>query len=395
MLFPRVRIALVALLAALSLGGCLTTGPVVPGRIFVLSDTVLSVVERSKVVNTTLPAELRLPTLGPTGEYLAGIVGEKLVLVGTTKAKPAMTPLTEVNQASLIAWAPAGDRLAVVTARESITIFDLKGNQGPVFQGFDAGIQSVIWSPDGAYLAVVTNAGGSNPTVWIADLASGQTRIAAKNAMAHTWAPDSKSLIFSVWEDRGPDRLAALRLPGETKVLFSEETLSAFRPDLAELLDKNNPSIYWAGWSPKGDVLTVNFKAAGPDPRYVSLTMDLDGKLLAAWILPVFPETQPNMFPPLPCSPGPAAWGLNQERLITRLTNPGCEGKVAILDAVSMKPLSELRTVPKSMVLTSPDGAWVALRNPDGERVEVTNLADSSKTVSLPVKGELLLWTKR
>lgn len=387
------RLAISAFVAALSLTGCLATGPAVPGQLYALSDTMLTVVEQSRPRTIALPAGLKLPALNPAGTQLAGIVDEQLVLIDTNKKEPAVTRVTEAPQSSLIAWSAASDRIALVQSHETITIVDTQGKRGQAFKDFEGDIQSVFWSPDGTRLAVTTSMTGTSPTVWIADLASGRTSIAAKNGQALAWAPDSKSLIVSFWDDRGADRVAALHFPGETKVLVSEEILSAFRPDLADLLAKNDPHTYWAGWSPKGDVLTVNLKAAGPDPRYVMLTMGPDGKLLGAWVLPVFPQA--NMFPPLPCSPGPAAWGLNQERLVTRLVNPGCEGKVAILDARTLEQIGELRTLPKSTVLTSPDGAWVAHRHPDGDTVDVTNLSDSTRKVSLPVTGELLLWVGR
>jgi hypothetical protein len=232
-------------------------------------------------------------------------------------------------------------------------------------------------------------------TVWIADVASGRTSIVAKNASLPVWAPDSKSLVFALWNDRPESRFALLPLGGEAKVLVSSETLSAVRPDLSALFSKNALQANWAGWSPKGDTLALTFKAAGADPRYVALTISPQGQLLNSWILPVFPDIQPNMTPPLPCAVGPMVWTPNQERLVAPLGNPGCKGSVAILDAKTLQKTGELSSLPLSNALVSSDGAWVALQNPDGNHLMVTNLTDSTQAVRLPVTGELLLWTNR
>lgn len=369
------------------------TGPAIPGRVMVLSDTALTVVERSKPRQVALPSDLRLPTLSPAGTHLAGVVGTQLVLIDTKKANPTAAPLTDAPQTALIAWAPGGDRLALADSGR-ITIVDTKGKRGPVIEGFTGDIRSVHWSPDEQHLAVeVGPLSATDRTVWIAAVAGGPPRIAAKNATVLAWAPDSRSLVAALYTDRGDNRVLALPLEGESKVLVSSESLAAARPELADMVAKNYLQAHWAGWSPKGDVLAVTFKAAGPDPRFVALTLSPQGQLLAAWVPPVFP--QPFMTPPLPCSVGRMMWALNQERLVAPMGNPGCDKTVALLHAQTLEKVGELTYQPLSGALVSPDGAWVALRNQDGKQLDIIHLSDSSRKVSLPVTGELLLWANR
>ena len=114
------------------------------------------------------------------------------------------------------AWSPAGDRLALVGQRGSVTVLDAQGRavavlpemKDPleVYKG-TAAIRQVAWSPDGKRLA----AGGPEPVVRVLDAATGQVvqelNGHAAPVLSVAWSPDGRRLasgdsggVAKIWD---------------------------------------------------------------------------------------------------------------------------------------------------------------------------------------------------
>jgi Tol biopolymer transport system component len=204
------------------------------------------------------------------------------------------------------------------------------GEPTPVDPRLPGTNQRPQWSPDGRYLAYRKRNGGSERTVAIRSMETGETRyIEAKANIGSSrpprWSPDGRSFLFNGWDDNGRGGLFQVDAQtGETR------TLTLFQ---------DNGESYWSDWAPDGK--SVYYRVDyGEESRIEAFDIESDvTRVLRSvrppdWIVMVWVDVSPD-------GQELAFWemGEDENRL---LVIPTAEGE-------SQKPPRELVTVEKGI----------------------------------------------
>lgn len=131
----------------------------------------------------------------------------------------AMTPedLYEISWLGECDISPDGERIAVVVTRmdresdsykSAIWVIDAAGGEPRQFTAGTKRDTSPRWSPDGAWLAFVSERGEDKPQLALISVAGGESRLATNlplGAGIPTWSPDGTRLAFSAKTGTPPD----------------------------------------------------------------------------------------------------------------------------------------------------------------------------------------------
>jgi signal transduction histidine kinase len=121
-------------------------------------------------------------------------------------AFPEETPLRTLEAATrvfMLAWTPAGDKLAVSTEDGDVYLWDLIRDNQRVLRGHSEPCIRLTFSPDGELLAT----GSRDGTTRLWDVAQGQTLVLANEGLAHVFSADGErigfwkpSVGFGIWQ---------------------------------------------------------------------------------------------------------------------------------------------------------------------------------------------------
>lgn len=385
-------------LAALAVGCAKTPAvPDISGRAFFLGARELTVVEGGRVNVRSWPEGVSDVALAPTGSWLAGIAGEGkdtyVAFIPERDLRPKR--LFAAPRGTPLAWSPDGKLLAVVEPAK-ITVWSEQSVNSATYDLPRGGAHAAVWSPDGRYLAVEAGAGNIDGySLWLVDVENGQVAKIAEPGWNPAWHPTQPRLLYAAPGGKeGSDRLMVLDIGQAPRVFLDQEALTRAKPELAPLWEANRIAIYHISWAPHGKVFGFNFKAAGRDPRYVTVLGAYDGSVMAARIYPVHPDLQPNMSPPLPCSPGALLWTAEDWGILTRMANPGCEGQLERLHPSKLTSVSDpVKVASQSRLALSPDGKWALLHGGTGP-VEIFRSNEPANRTQLTVAGNFLGWVR-
>lgn len=364
-----------------------------PGRLLFLAPTAVTLLEEGELRTVPVPAGLASPALSPDGLRVAGLQGDTLVVVDLTTGENVRVERTAVKGTPL--WSPDGSRVAIFAAGADVTrllLFDAGGTkQGEVLVPVSAERPTAAWAPGGGRLALTVGPqSGEESTIWLGDVASGSAALFRERANGPLWTPDGQALIF---EDSSGDRIVRAHLTtGAEATVLDEELLTGAAPSLEHLSAVNDLEMGWKGWSSNGQALGVVAKSAGPDPRFLIITVRHDGSVIKARVLPLFPDHPKNVgqYPPRPCSAREFLWDPRGDRIAALLASAGCDGALSLMREADLAVERDVTVPEGAEVRFSPDGEWLVVSDSSGA-AEVISVSGDER-IPLPVAGRLLGW---
>lgn len=180
------------------------------------------------------PLDCRQPAVHPDRQTLAFVRGGDIWL---RAADGAQRQLTLDGQAGQPAWSPDGEHVYFASRRSGrLAIYRCEPSATPeqataICADNEFAYAAPAVSPDGNWLALVSNRGGS-PDLWLAHLPDGKlTRLTASPAVetAPAWSPDGAMLAYCAGDDRNTD-LWVINSDGSKATQRTFTTTSEFAP---------------------------------------------------------------------------------------------------------------------------------------------------------------------
>ncbi len=196
----------------------------IPGRILFISDGDLWLLDGSGPHQFATGGTFSQPTWGPDGSTLA------YVYRGT-------------NFADIFTTDDQGQSQTRLTNSQSTILDNNDWNLRPTF------------SPDGQFIAFVSDRNSAMPTLWLMNAADGGGRHALTtpglqqdNIDALAWSPDGSELAATMFNEPGPTQIALVPM---------NTTASTNQRQLAHVLDSLPTGAFDPAWSPDGSWLAL------------------------------------------------------------------------------------------------------------------------------------------
>ena len=210
------------------------------------------------------PADSATPQTSPSVDTTARTAGLYILDVGTGATEP-LTGVPPDSSALAAAVSPDGTRIAFdaeADGSRQVWVMDADGTDlERVTDGFEA--IEPTWSPDGRRLAYTGMAEDGLRTIFVLDLASGETGPVTSersDVFGADWSPDGESIAYQVEHGDGW-RLRSIDLRSGDVV-----TLCCDRPD---------SMASDADWSPDGELLVFGY--ATPEDNFALHTLTPSG----------------------------------------------------------------------------------------------------------------------
>lgn len=358
-----------------------------PGTILVESESALTRIHNGKA------AELKHPGLtdllaSPDGRYLLGRQGDQWSIVQTGSTK--LTPVSQTRDAAF-QWSLQGDRLALAE-KGQLRIIAVRSNTEATIPIDAAPTGRMAWAPNGEWLAFQVPATDGRANIYIADLATESAHLIFddRGASVHSWSPDSKRLVMSYHTESGSVVVVFDRDSRQFHEVLNEKRLLASLPraDAAEL-DGLQLAVGWVAWSPDGQWLGYNAKAAGKG-RYMVGAVSADGATLHTLL---FPPGKLNLSSPsYRACHATHTYQWTGSNLLLRLAGDGCSSRLVLLEwpIVSVKQEWELQNPAEhETLLFAPDGSMALSIHTKTEWVRLT---DKAAPLHTPIAGKPLGW---
>ncbi len=206
------------------------------------------------------------PTASVTGAMALFPAAPIAAATQLTATQSPNSPITQSLPLPVLAFSPAGDRLAVATD-DRVIVYDLAAPA--VLAALDAGGPAELaWSPDGGRLALAYPAGAGNAiALW--SLADGPMRVLAQMEAAGrlAWSPDGSKLAFDARTSPGTPTSQ-----GGQSDIYVLYLRSGEIANLTEVFLRNNgapPASQVAAWAPQWE----------PDGETVRYVRGLPGQI--------------------------------------------------------------------------------------------------------------------
>ena len=137
------------------------------------------------------------PTPSPDGSRLAFVAGDRRAMVvdvagGDPQSVSSGSIYAEGSAFPILVWSPDGERLLYKATRRNFTLVDLAtGREGPLLLNEAGSVDSPVFSPDGARVAVDWRAGNGQRGIWVIDLADGSTTFLTQGEHPLLWSDDN------------------------------------------------------------------------------------------------------------------------------------------------------------------------------------------------------------
>jgi Tol biopolymer transport system component len=273
------------------------------------------------------------------------------------------------------------------------------GNSQGTAVGPEGGCTSAAWSPDGKWIYLTSDAGGSSFHIWRMHFPDGPAQRLTSGPTEEdgiALAPDGKSFITSVGTAQGTvwfhDAKGDRQISSEGYAYFPYLNRDATRFTYLEHDREKRPGSAQASVRPETKLVSVDMRSgasdvilAGPDVGDYCIPPDGEELLYTAkssdkrsqiWRVPIDHALPPKRITPVE-SNDRNIWCLdNGDVVFSRLENS--------LELIyRMKPdgsgVEKLFPYPVlRMMAISPDGSWLAIYEGDTPRVTIHNLRDGS-----------------
>lgn len=370
-----------------------------PGTLLFDFRTHVVLVTAGQEREVALPARFTDYIASPDGRFLTGLKdGSNLVTFSLHGDKTWQ--LAEAKSPATWQWSPDGQYLAVVDrgAKEKTALLLIYSWNGFPKQVIPLGPgvgRKIAWAPDAKRLAITVSESiqEGEASLWLVDWESGSATLQAEEAwtVPTSWSPDGQRLLYAVTDKTLGAKLLLLAPDGQLSTVISTDSIGPRLPHLADRFRTHVLQVYQTFWSPNGDAIYLSFKSASRDPRFGLFKVAADGTM-ADWVLPVYPElSPPEIRPARACTPASPHLVTGGSRIASMVYGPGCDGTLAILNAVTLQEEAKLTVPTEARLMPSPDGDWLAVYGPDHTDL-ITLQNGVLMRVKLDLPGPMLAW---
>lgn len=191
-------------------------------------------------------------------------------------ASRSSRPISSSTEASYNPqFSPDGKRIAYLRGGKSLRVIDLESNQDKELAAgmFElppvAGFRTHVWSPDGKFLAYLSEGikGFDNAFIVAADGASPPQQVSfLANGFASNlvWSPDGDSLLFSTGQRTEISRIARIHLRAKTPPMREEQFAALFEPEKKDAKKNVTVTIDFDGIRQRAEFLALGMEATSP-----------------------------------------------------------------------------------------------------------------------------------